>query len=290
MCAASNNPPSSWFETTEDELKAFIGINILMGIHRLPCLSDYWSSDPALRVAYVADRMSRNRFEKICQYFQCSSGGDRADKLSKVSPFIQVLQENFPKLLVPWPALSVDEAMIKFNGRLQWKQYMPKKTVKWGIKIWCLCDSMTGYCLAFNIYIGKNNVDGRGLAHRVVMNLMRDYLGKFHHVYADNFFSSIPLVTDLLANNTYYSGTIRKTSKGFPKDILGPKLMRGESKKVGRDRMMVCRWVDKRDVFFISSGHAGVDQVKQRSDSIWSRYLFQMLLFITTKKWEGLTI
>ncbi|KAL2091670.1 hypothetical protein ACEWY4_013933 [Coilia grayii] len=155
--------------------------------------------------------------------------------------------------------------MIKFDGRLQWKQYMPKKPVKWGIKIWCLCDSLTGYCLAFNVYTGKDDVEGKGLAHRIVMHLLRGYLGQHYHVYADNFFSSIPLVRDLLDNNTYYCGTIRKNSKGFPKQILEPKLTMGESRKVGRDGMMVCRWMDKRDVFFISSSHAGRDQVKQRS-------------------------
>ena len=27
------------------------------------------------------------------------------------------------------------------DGRLAWKQYMLKKPVKWGIKLWCLCDT-----------------------------------------------------------------------------------------------------------------------------------------------------
>jgi len=41
--------------------------------------------------------------------------------------------------------------MIKIDGMLLWKQYMPKKHVRWGIKIWCLYDSLKGYCLAFNV-------------------------------------------------------------------------------------------------------------------------------------------
>ena len=66
-----------------------------------------------------------------------------------------VLQENVLKLLRPWKNLSVGEAMIKIDGMLLWKQYMPKKHVRWGIKIWCLYDSLKGYCLAFNVYIGN---------------------------------------------------------------------------------------------------------------------------------------
>ena len=45
--------------------------------------------------------------------------------------------------------------MIKFDGMLLWKQYMPKKHGRWGIKIWCLCDSLKGYSLAFNVLTGK---------------------------------------------------------------------------------------------------------------------------------------
>ena len=33
------------FETTEDGMKAFLGINFIMGINKLPSLQDYWSTD-----------------------------------------------------------------------------------------------------------------------------------------------------------------------------------------------------------------------------------------------------
>ena len=33
------------FETTQDKMKAFIGINFIMGINKLPSLEDYWSTD-----------------------------------------------------------------------------------------------------------------------------------------------------------------------------------------------------------------------------------------------------
>ena len=55
-------------------------------------------------------------------------------------------------------SISVDEVMIRFDGRLAWKQYMPKKPVKWRIKLWCLCEEKT-----FNLDLG----------YRVVLRLMR---------------------------------------------------------------------------------------------------------------------
>ena len=36
-----------WAKMMVDELKAFLGFIILMGINHLPSLNDYWSRDPA---------------------------------------------------------------------------------------------------------------------------------------------------------------------------------------------------------------------------------------------------
>lgn len=53
------------FQTCKEEIKAFLGITILMGYHRLPSMRDYWSADTDLSVPFVASVMSRERFEMI---------------------------------------------------------------------------------------------------------------------------------------------------------------------------------------------------------------------------------
>ena len=48
---AQQNPPCTsylWYPVTHDELKAFLGTLIAMGIKRLPALADYYSRDPLL--------------------------------------------------------------------------------------------------------------------------------------------------------------------------------------------------------------------------------------------------
>ena len=50
--------------------------------------------------------------------------------------------------------LSPDESMIEFKGRLGWIQYMPKKNVKWGIKVFALGAKPT-----INLYTGKQEED-----------------------------------------------------------------------------------------------------------------------------------
>jgi hypothetical protein len=264
-----------WEATNEEELKAFISINILMGIDDKSEYTDYWSEDTALHNAYISSKMTRSRFEKLCQYFHCSNPAepiDADDKLHKVRPLVTVLKENFHRMFVPGRDLSVDEAMIKFDGRLGWKQYMPKKPIKWGIKLWCLCDSKTGYCLAFNVYTGADGneeVRQLGLAYSVVMELLRNHLFSYHHVFADNFFSSFDLVEDLNQADTYYCGTVRINRKGLPQQIQKVSLQKNESVKWSSTRntaIMVSRWKDKRDVFMISSNNDGSDTHKPRSN------------------------
>ena len=52
--------------------------------------------------------------------------------------------------------LSIDESMIKFKGRIFFRQYLPAKPTKWDIKTFALCESNTGYGLKFMVYTGKN--------------------------------------------------------------------------------------------------------------------------------------
>ena len=47
---------------------------------------------------------------------------------------------------------------------------------------------------------------------------------KYHHVYFDNFFSSVGLLEDLEEVGLYACGTARTDRKGFPPELKKPKL------------------------------------------------------------------
>ena len=51
--------------------------------------------------------------------------------------------------------VSVDEVMIKFKGKSKITQKIPLKSIKQGIKVWILADSVNGYIIDFKVYIGK---------------------------------------------------------------------------------------------------------------------------------------
>ena len=94
--------------------------------------------------------------------------------------------------------MAVDEAMILFKGQSSLKQYMPMKPTKRGFKEWCLCNSRNGYTYNISIYTGKvtrtDEVED-GLGARVVKSMVGPIYDKGHHVYMDNFFSSVTLAT-----------------------------------------------------------------------------------------------
>ena len=91
----------------------------------------------------------------------------------------------------------MDEAVVKFQGRSALKQYMLMKPIKRGIKVWVLGDSTNGYFRHFQVYTGRQENREVGLGAHVVKTLTQDLKHKYHHVYFDNFFTSVQLLEQL---------------------------------------------------------------------------------------------
>ena len=126
-----------WTPTNATELQVYIAINTIMGLNDESEYADYWSIEPVLNVPLVSAMMPRRRYEKLSQYVHVSinANADRMDKLTKVHPFIELCQQNYAAVYSSSRDMAVDEVMIEFDGRIGWKQYMPKKPVNWGIKL-----------------------------------------------------------------------------------------------------------------------------------------------------------
>lgn len=90
------------WSTNREEINAYFGFMILMGINQLPEIRDYWSSSEYLRYAPIADRISRNRFEEITRYLHFvnndtlpSRGEEGYSRLQKVDKVISYLTDRF---------------------------------------------------------------------------------------------------------------------------------------------------------------------------------------------------
>ena len=154
-----------WKKIDTEELEAYWGFCILMGIVHLPSLDDYWSRDPLTHYAPITTRIPRWRFREISRYLHfvnnqhlAPRGSPTFDRLGKVRPVIDHFSLQFSALYNPSKNLAVDEAMIKFQGRSALKQYMPMKPIKRGIKVWVLGDSTNGYFSRFDVYTGKQEI------------------------------------------------------------------------------------------------------------------------------------
>ena len=79
----------------------------------------------------------------------------QADKLWEVRWYLDYLKDRFQELYEVNGFVSVDESMVKFKGRLSFRQYLPLKPTKWGIKVWVMAESSTGYVSNFQVYTGR---------------------------------------------------------------------------------------------------------------------------------------
>ena len=178
------------------------------------------------------------------------------DPLFKVRLLLNLLSEKFRTVYIPGQNLSVDEAMIGFKGRVHFRQYMPAKPTKWGIKVWEVCESETAYCANFDIYTGKKQNGNRphGLGYDVVWSLTEPFHYQHRNLYFDRFFPFLVLAEHLSLVNTYVCGTIMTNRKGLPPTIKAAKLKRrGELVQTQKGNMIATAFRDKRQITFLST-------------------------------------
>ena len=220
-----DNPENrrEWNEVDSTEIKAFIGLCLYAGLHKSnhEAVSLLWSENEG-RPIFTAT-MSRNRFTSILKFLRFDNRATRQERQAddKLAPFRDLwslFQVQLPKFYIPGPDLCVDEQLVAFRGRCGFRQYIPSKPAKYGIKIWWCCDSQTCYPLNGEVYLGRQPGQQRevGQGARVVKQLVAPWRRSGRNVTADNFFTSIPLAEDLLKDGLTYVGTIRSNKPHIP--------------------------------------------------------------------------
>ncbi|CAI6351009.1 unnamed protein product [Macrosiphum euphorbiae] len=200
--------------------------------------------------------MPRNRFELILRFWHFSDNlkAPVDDRIYKVRGLIERLVKNYQSVMEPGEYMAIDESMVPFRGRLKFRQYIPGKAHKYGVRLFKICE-VNGYTHDVNVYAGKNQVNGKGLACRVVLELSNPFLNAGRTIVTDNFYTSLPLANELLDNNTHLIGTLRSNRIRLP-EIFKTKLRPGEI--IGRENIngiVVAKWHDKRDVSMMSTKH-----------------------------------
>ena len=248
-----------WVKASHDDIYKFLGIVAYMGLVKLPKISDYWSQKELYKNRVVPAVMSRNRFQSLLRYFHVSDEGqcDPGDRLAKVRSIVELMQKKFTCLKVPGENVIIDESMIPFRGRLRFKQYIPGKRHKYGIKIYKLCDT-EGYTYKMIVYAGKDVPVSIGtrVSDSVVFKLMESYTEEGRTLIVDNYYTNLQLAHQMLNKKTHLVGTLRKNVKGIPRIISSAKLSKGDIiGQENKEGVVVAMWRDRRDVRFLSTKH-----------------------------------
>ena len=116
--------------------------------------------------------------------------------------------------------ICIDESLLLYKGRIIFKQYIPLKRARFGIKLFCLTDS-DGYLHSFKVYSGKDdpisNLNNEvppecadmTVTAKTTMALMKNFQNKGYHLFIDNWYSSVPLLEFLHKQKTLCTSTAR---------------------------------------------------------------------------------
>lgn len=253
-----------WRDINKEELKAFLGILLLMSVNPSHHLYLYWSSDSFFNVPEISNVMSFKRFQTIRNTLHLHDnekvkrrGEEGFDKLAKIRPLVYALNHRFQHEYKPSNHQAVDESMVRFKGRSALKQYAPMKPIKRGFKVWCRADSETGYLCEFQVYEGKcsQRPPNVTLGEHVVLSLCGN-LEVNTEVYFDNFFTTTKLMEKLSEKHVLAAGTVRTNRKDIPIEIKeDQKLRRGEYIWRAKGQLSAYQWRDNRNVTMLSNFH-----------------------------------
>ncbi|KAI6646348.1 PiggyBac transposable element-derived protein 4 [Oopsacas minuta] len=207
-----------------DELYAFIGMMILFGVFRSSRepLSELYSDDPNKGRPIFPAAMPRDRMKHLLRFLRFDDIYSRiervkSDKLAPIRFVFDNINSTLNSAYSSNTNVTIDEHLCRYRGKCPFRQYIPSKPDKYGIKVFILADAKTFYPMNLEIYTGK--CAGSRTTESLSMRLT-SILKPGQVVTGDNYFTSVSLVRKLLIEKgIYYNGTIRKSRKEIPKEV-----------------------------------------------------------------------
>ena len=200
------------FTVGKDEKSAFIAILLRSGYSVVPRRQMMWQRSEDVHSSAVSQLKNRDRFDEILRYLHHADNNNLAacDKLAKVRPFYEMINERFLKPFQLEENLCIEKALISYYGKCSAKQYIKKTPIKFGYKLCCL-NSHLGYLVQCEPYSRKiQTVPARGLGGSVVTKLMKLLPENLSfQVRFDNFFISLNLLKCLRGKDIGAKGTLR---------------------------------------------------------------------------------
>jgi len=139
----------------------FFRLVIKMGHDQHHSLKEYWSREEQYCTSFYSNVMARDRFFHILRFLHSENNDNPPnhddpdyDRLWKIRKIFDTLNKKVYELYNPTEQLAVDKVIVLYKGRVVFRQYIPKKHKRFGIKIYKLCDSL-GYTYEMSVHLGK---------------------------------------------------------------------------------------------------------------------------------------
>lgn len=130
-----------WREVDAVEIRAFIGLLLTAGVERgskrnLVEYFDCLRGQPIFRAT-----IGLRRFRDIMRFIRFDDKETRTarrqrDKLAPIRDVFNIINNNLGRMYSPSEWLTVDEQLVPFRGRCGFKQYIPSKPDKYGMKLY----------------------------------------------------------------------------------------------------------------------------------------------------------
>ncbi|KAF4514013.1 UNVERIFIED_CONTAM: hypothetical protein B566_EDAN018641, partial [Ephemera danica] len=219
---ADNDYNTPWKDCDEVEIKAFIGLVLLAGVLRQSkhSLTELWSATvgpPIFRAT-----MSLHRFKQLSRFLRFDDKDLRPadDKFAPIREVWETVNSLFGRYFIPGDNITVDEQLLPYRGRCGFRQYMPSKPDKYGIKFWIATCSTTYYPLNTIPYLGREgNQRAVGLGSQVVLSLTEPYYNTGRNITCDNYFTSYALAMELQGKGLTLLGTVKKNKTFLPEEF-----------------------------------------------------------------------
>lgn len=249
------------------EYKAFIGLLYLAGSLRSnrQSLEELWGDDGhGVELFRLVMNLKRFKFLIRCTRFDDVNTRESRkvqDKLAPIREFFDLFVTNCKQSYSVGQDVTVDEKLEGFRGKCSFRQYIPSKPNKYGIKIYALVDAKMFYTNNLEIYAGKQPDGPYNISNKpkdVVTRLTQPLFGTGRNVTCDNWFTSFELVQFLKEKKLSLLGTVRKNKRQLPPEFVNTK-----SRAVGsnefcftKDTILVSYVPKKgRNVILVSSLH-----------------------------------
>lgn len=258
---AAENTVKNYRPTDVNEMYTFFGLCLLMPLTKKHRLQDYWTKDFIIETPIFSQVMSRDRYFQLLRYLHfCDNDNmDKNDRLCKIRCVVDHFKNSFQHSLYPFQNIVIDESLQSFSDQVSFRQYIPSKRHKFGIKFFVIVDCETGYILDFIIYTGstteiKDFHEQFGKSGNIVLSLTENYWNKGHRLYTDNWYTSPLLYRFLYGKKINCCGTANANRKFMPA-FDDQKAERGTVQDFCTNDLLAIKWTDKRDVHMLTSFH-----------------------------------